>query len=455
MKVLHIDIDTLRPDHLSCYGYQRNTSPNIDSIAKNGIKFTNCFSSDSPCMPSRAATFSGTYGIKNGIITHGERGLKMKGKMETLPLVLRKNGVHTYAFGSFGRHPAPWYYVGFEELHDPLVIGESNFQEMDGTVTTEKVLKVLNNSSTEKDMYLHIHFWDPHTPYAAPLSFLNLIENEYFPDHPTENELNSQMDKVYWHSPKTMGITTYDDWKRLINEYDAEIRYADFNVGQILRKIEELDDDFLIIVMSDHGEEFGEHGPISEHWSVYNGTQRVPLILYSNKLNYHGDYCGLVYQFDIAATILDAFKISVPKGWDSKSVLDFINQTVPERQSLIVGHGLYTYQRAVITKDFKLIKTYNPGMWHLPELQLYSMKDTWESVDLSGSDPERVKILISVLTEWEDTNANGEDPMVSTSDNIPAGISMYAKALVEAYVKKGELISWKSNKRKLERNIDS
>lgn len=455
MKVFHIDIDTLRPDHLSCYGYQRNTSPNIDSIADKGIKFSNCFSSDSPCMPSRAATFSGTYGIKNGIITHGEDGLRMKEKIETLPMALRKNGVHAYSFGSFGRHPAPWYYVGFEEIRDPLVIEETGFQELDGAVTTEEVLKLLNNISSEKDMYLHIHFWDPHTPYAPPPSFLKLIEDEHFPSHPTEEELNSQMDKVYWHSPKSMGITTYADWKGLINEYDAEIRYADFNVGRILRKIEEIDDDFVIILSSDHGEEFGEHGPIAEHWSVYNGTQQVPLILYSNTFNHREDYSGLVYQFDIAATILHAFGIPVPKVWDSVSVLDLVEQTVPERQSLVVGHGLYTYQRAMITKDFKLIKTYNPGMWDLPEFQLYSMKDFWEGDDLSASDLERVKILRSALSEWEEYNANGKDPMVSTADNIPAGINMYAKALTEAYIEEGELISWKSNKRKPEPNIDT
>ena len=71
MNVLFIDIDTLRPDHMGCYGYGRNTTPNIDAIAKEGVRFDNYYCSDAPCLPSRAALVSGTFGIKNGVVGHG------------------------------------------------------------------------------------------------------------------------------------------------------------------------------------------------------------------------------------------------------------------------------------------------------------------------------------------------------------------------------------------------
>ena len=67
MNVLFIDIDTLRPDHMGCYGYGRNTTPNIDAIAREGVRFDNYYCSDAPCLPSRAALVSGTFGIKNGV----------------------------------------------------------------------------------------------------------------------------------------------------------------------------------------------------------------------------------------------------------------------------------------------------------------------------------------------------------------------------------------------------
>ena len=71
MKILFVDFDTLRPDHLGCYGYRRNTSPVIDSIAKEGVRFTEYYCSDAPCLPSRAALISGRFGIRNGIVGHG------------------------------------------------------------------------------------------------------------------------------------------------------------------------------------------------------------------------------------------------------------------------------------------------------------------------------------------------------------------------------------------------
>lgn len=70
MKILYLDLNSLRPDHLGCYGYHRNTSPNIDQIARDGVRFTNCYASDIPCCPSRTALMSGQHGIHNGLICH-------------------------------------------------------------------------------------------------------------------------------------------------------------------------------------------------------------------------------------------------------------------------------------------------------------------------------------------------------------------------------------------------
>ena len=71
MRVIYFDIDSLRPDHLGCYGYHRNTSPVIDSLAKEGVRFNNCYCSDAPCLPSRTALTSGRFGIHTGVVGHG------------------------------------------------------------------------------------------------------------------------------------------------------------------------------------------------------------------------------------------------------------------------------------------------------------------------------------------------------------------------------------------------
>ena len=71
MRILYIDIDTLRPDHLGCYGYHRDTSPNIDRICRQATRFDNCYAPDVPCLPSRSALWSGRFGFHTGVINHG------------------------------------------------------------------------------------------------------------------------------------------------------------------------------------------------------------------------------------------------------------------------------------------------------------------------------------------------------------------------------------------------
>jgi len=78
MRIVYIDIDTLRPDHLGCYGYERNTSPHIDNIAKEGTIFSECYASDVPCLPSRASFFTGRFGIHSGIVGHGGTAADMR-----------------------------------------------------------------------------------------------------------------------------------------------------------------------------------------------------------------------------------------------------------------------------------------------------------------------------------------------------------------------------------------
>src|SRR5690348_17221940 len=71
MRVLYIDIDSLRPDHLSCYGYHRNTSPNIDALAHRAVRFERCYITDAPCLPSRTALWGGRAGYRTGVVGHG------------------------------------------------------------------------------------------------------------------------------------------------------------------------------------------------------------------------------------------------------------------------------------------------------------------------------------------------------------------------------------------------
>lgn len=133
MRLLYIDIDSLRPDYLGYYGYARPTSPVIDSVAAQGVRLTESFASDTPCVPSRAALFSGRSAIENGVVTHENipAGSTLRyGPRERFggaPLfmhALAGAGLHTVSFSSFAdRHYAGWFSFGVREFRLPSLKG--------------------------------------------------------------------------------------------------------------------------------------------------------------------------------------------------------------------------------------------------------------------------------------------------------------------------------------------
>jgi choline-sulfatase len=178
MRILLLDLDSTRPDHLGCYGYHRNTSPNIDRIAQEGMRFTNYYTSDAPCFPSRTALMTGRFGIHNGVVGHGGTAADVRHEgptrlfkdllaKESLPAFLRTVGLRTALVSPFGeRHSAWTFYAGFNEIHNTGKSGMESAEEV-----TPTVLEWVNNNAAKDDWFLYVNYWDPHTPYRAPLPF--------------------------------------------------------------------------------------------------------------------------------------------------------------------------------------------------------------------------------------------------------------------------------------------
>ena len=196
MRILYVDVDTLRPDHLGCYVYHRNTSPNIDAIARDGVRFTDCYCSDAPCLPSRAALFTGRFGIHTGIVGHGgtaadvrlegaRRSFFDRARFDNLPAFLRSAGLRTVSISPFAeRHSAWWFYAGFSEMHNTGKGGMESAEDV-----TPTVLKWIDANAKDDNWFLQINYWDPHTPYRAPAEFGNPFENDPLPEWLTEDVL--------------------------------------------------------------------------------------------------------------------------------------------------------------------------------------------------------------------------------------------------------------------------
>jgi choline-sulfatase len=448
MRILYIDIDTLRPDHLGCYGYHRNTSPNIDKIAKEGVIFSECYASDSPCLPSRASLFTGRFGIHTGIVGHGgtaadmrltgiERGFEDYFKDRSWISLLRRSKLYPVTISPYAeRHSAYWFYAGWKEIYNPGLRGMETADDV--FPYAERWLK---DNGKNDNWFLHINTWDPHTPYRTPLDFGNPFENDPPPSWITQEIIDKHRQSYGWHSPrelwglgnqgeakffkrhfpraKILEIETLDDYKIWIDGYDVGIRYADEMVGRIVNIIKDLDiyDDTLIMISGDHGESQGELNVYGDHATACHIVNRIPMIVKWPKKNWDKKYDSLIYQTDIAATILEGFGQRVPEFWDGRSFYKEIeNSQKFGRDFLILSQNALSCQRTVRFDKWTLIRTYHTGLKNYPEIMLFDYENDFHMTkNLAEEKPEIVGKSLELLDEWHKemmkTSSSDIDPM--------------------------------------------
>jgi len=447
MRIFFIDIDTLRPDHLGCYGYHRNTSPNIDKIAKEGVLFTQCFASDTPCLPSRAALHHGKFGIHNGAINHGgkyaepypfiPRNFRTSPENARWVQVLSANGYYTVTVSSFAnRHDAMWFLSGFNEVHECLKGGSEIATEVIDTA-----LEVIERHKDKENLFFHFNIWDPHTPYRTPKEYGNPFKDDPPPSWLTEEIIAKQREtygqrgaliprgwvgetpqwvkNIYNPEMQPPEIKNLHDFKKWIDGYDIGIRYADDAVGKILAKLEELGiyEDSAIIISSDHGENQGELNIYGDHQTADLITSRIPLIIKWPNVKPYTDN-AFHYQFDMAATVIELIGAKIPSKWDGISFKNsFLKGKEKGRDFLVVSHVPWSCQRSVIFDQYILINTYMDGLKNLPSLMLFNLKeDPHETNNLVEQKPEIVEKGLALLDKWYKemmlTSDYKEDPMM-------------------------------------------
>lgn len=197
MRILYIDIDSLRSDHLGCYGYHRNTSPAIDAVAAEGLVCERVYASDAPCLPSRTAFYSGRFGIQTGVVGHGGTTAQPKVEGTTrdfcdtfdshgLAGKLQKLGYHTAMVSPFGQRHAAWhFYAGFNEIHNTGMYGNDPAE-----VVQPVVDRWLANNADSDNWFLHINFWDPHGPYRTPAEYGEPFADAPLPEWITDEQMH-------------------------------------------------------------------------------------------------------------------------------------------------------------------------------------------------------------------------------------------------------------------------
>lgn len=444
MKILYIDIDTLRPDHLGCYGYPRTTSPVIDALAEAGIVFTQVYASDTPCLPSRTALTTGQFGLRNGIVNHGGPGAELRREGEARQFVsaaarhswmrpLRDIGYWTASISTFAeRHSAYHFDAGFNEC---VNLGTRGLETADQVIPVAE--SWLERNRQRSDWFLHVHLWDPHTPYRTPSDFGNPFADQPHPDWITETVRGDHWGRPGPHSAQEVAgfgpRTVWDAYPRqplqmtgpadvtaMFDGYDAGVAWADRQVGRLLGRLEQLGlDDVAIVVSSDHGENLGELGIYCDHQTADEPTTHLPAIVVwpGGVLPAGQRLDGLHYQFDLMATVLELAGAEVPETWDGQSFLPtLLDGRGGGRDALVLSHGAWTVQRSLRFDDHLLVRTAHDGYHGFPEIMLFDLvSDPHEQHNLADDRPEMVKAALDRLEAWEHEQLrrtpDGRDPL--------------------------------------------
>jgi arylsulfatase A-like enzyme/TolA-binding protein len=301
-NVILITIDTLRADHLGCYGYRQIKTPNIDALAEDGIRFERAFTAVPVTLPSHTAMMTGTYPMFSGM--HDFAANKLSPQQPTLASVLKQSGYTTGAvIGSAVLDSRFGLNQGFDFYYDHFDfsrLDEKNLDEMErpGNVVADQTLDWLSKNWQSK-FFLWMHLYDPHYPYNPPAPY-----SRDYADRP----------------------------------YDGEIAFADEQVGRLIRFLKEkkLYENSIIVLSGDHGESLGEHGEKTHGFFIYNATMHVPLIIYLPGKS-AGTLNAPVSLVDLMPTILASLGIDSPSQIQGTSLLPQLEKTSETRDRDLYG----------------------------------------------------------------------------------------------------------------------
>jgi arylsulfatase A-like enzyme len=296
--VILISLDTVRADHLSCYGYERKTTPQLDRLAADGAVFLNAISPSSWTLPVHMSMLTSLYPSFHKLEWATKIGsVKLDESETTLAQQLRADGYTTAAIVTHTFLAAEWGFDrGFDLYFRDFIVAEIQVDR--ALLWMDWYAFHVDRGLSEPNFFLFLHYIDPHEPYEAPVEY----GRKYFPDYKGRLTRRDHMVTLF----RDKEFESPDDFRYVLALYDAELSYVDEQVGRVFKRLEELGwaDNTLIIVTSDHGEEFKDHGSMGHKQTLYDEQLKVPLILrYPRAIEAGQRIPEVVSLLDIAPTV--------------------------------------------------------------------------------------------------------------------------------------------------------
>jgi len=422
-NILLISVCSMRSDHMSCYGYDRETTPSLARLASESIVFDSAVTQWPKTTPGFAAVMSAKYGHSNGVLraTHGPR---LADVHVTLAEALRQAGYETAAFVS---SPALGLHANLQQGFD---LYEEVFRDRRRHVMPAlRAVDWLRSRKSESPFFVWAHFNNAHYPYhgggGPPDIFVG--DRGYDPsakvrvatdprarlklpvaaDHPLVREI-LRPDMGFVHRWAVLEERP-DELAFYIARYDAGIRGADEAIGLLLRSVREagLVDSTIIAVVGDHGESLGDQGYFFEHGRLpYESTARVPLMVRPAGKPAPERVRAPVATFSVAPTLLQMAGVARPDGWEARSLIPLVKGQEPAPPVFMEAGYQDDYMLVVRDDTFKLIHVPNPVDRQLmrgSEYELYRWReDPGEQRNLADTLPDQVRRLGAMLRSWFD-----------------------------------------------------
>ena len=413
-----ISVDTLRRDHLRVYGYQRDTAPIVDELARDSVIFDGAIASNTNTAPSHATMFTGLYPTTHGITRNG---MRLRREIQTLAAILKQKGYRTAAgISGWSLHRSTGLDRGFELYEDRFAgsrrPGQTTWSRLKGWLQ--------QNAGKRAPFFLFLHLFDPHAPYDPP----HELVLPFVPDL-TRLVTMSERRGLPGLLKKIQPRLSKREIREYEARYDAEIVYSGLVIRRMFSELRRLKafDNSLIVFLSDHGETLFERGWVTDHGGrAYDEQIRVPLIIrFPDKRQARRRIAEQVEMVDLLPTVLETLGIAVPAGLAGRSLLPLIEagdatpsgpprvafssarpepKRVPEiRGAALIRKGLISTVRV---PPFKLIEyPIRGGGWYR---QLFNLKsDPLEKHNLAGEQPALAEKLHRQLERWRKQTGGG------------------------------------------------
>lgn len=404
--IVFLDIDTLRADHLGCYGYESETSPSIDRLAADSTRFEWAFSQAPNTPPSQASILSSLYPTTHGFTGNGDR---LSPKVTTLAEVLSEAGFTTAAFVDGGYMSADFGLDQGFDLYD-------NSRGGGLRAILPKVERWLGEHAQER-FFLLLHTYDTHSPYAPAEPWRSRLLGGIRPTpgfEPTVEALEA-VRAAAWADPDA--ALPDRDLRYSEALYDGEIAFVDAQIGALLDRLRELGllERSAVFLFSDHGEEFQEHGSVL-HEKLYATVTRIPLIVRLPSQPIARTVPEVVESIDIMPTVLELVGADPPSRMQGSSLVPLLRGArAGTARPAFSESPFFGGRRAVAYRDWRMLSTVANGRRELYRFQ----EDPDEQLDLAAAPDVPLDELSDLLRSFEERARGQRIGGPGTSDDAP------------------------------------